>query len=547
MTDYAIHYEASAYSFREKVMGRQSAGAAFMQAIADSRPGRITCYARNKAAAQDCAQTLASLGATRTGVNFVPLDQPQRLREAGLLYRPDPAIGPQAWYRLARSHRRAYSLCGITHTISSHGPMSAFAEYLTAPVESWDAVICTSRVARDAVRHVLELQADHLRARVGATRFTLPQLPVIPLGVHTRQFSVSPDTRLASRARLGLTDDEVAFLFAGRLVVHGKAHPLPMYLALQQAAQGRKVVLIQAGQAPSQDILAMFTEEPKRFCPSVRVVMVDGSDTDLYRAAWAAADIFTSLSDSFQETFGLTPVEAMASGLPVVVSDWNGYKDTVRDGVDGFRVPTLTLPPGRGGELADRHDLGIDNFDYYSAFIGQLVAVDVEATAEAYRRLIDDPDLRRRMGAAGSRRAREQFDWSVIFRRYLALWDELAERRRADPQLVPPLPATRRPDRADPFSMFASYPTHHVGPRTSFRRRSGTEVAEAILRRDLASTDFAKPVLPSPALITDILNALALDWTTFDELARGTPSIAREAAASALVWLSKVGVVDFRG
>ena len=28
----------------------------------------------------------------------------------------------------------------------------------------------------------------------------------------------------------------------------------------------------------------------------------------------------------------------MAAGLPVVVSDWDGYRDTVRDGVDGFRI-----------------------------------------------------------------------------------------------------------------------------------------------------------------------------------------------------------------
>ena len=40
-----------------------------------------------------------------------------------------------------------------------------------------------------------------------------------------------------------------------------------------------------------------------------------------------------SLADNIQETFGLTPVEAMAAGLPCVMSDWDGYRDTVRDGV----------------------------------------------------------------------------------------------------------------------------------------------------------------------------------------------------------------------
>ena len=46
--------------------------------------------------------------------------------------------------------------------------------------------------------------------------------------------------------------------------------------------------------------------------------------------------MFCSLPDSVEETFGIVPIEAMAAGLPVVVSDWDGYKDTVRDNVDGF-------------------------------------------------------------------------------------------------------------------------------------------------------------------------------------------------------------------
>ena len=46
---------------------------------------------------------------------------------------------------------------------------------------------------------------------------------------------------------------------------------------------------------------------------------------------WAAADVFLSLVDNIQETFGITPLEAMAAGLPVVASDWDGYRYTMRD------------------------------------------------------------------------------------------------------------------------------------------------------------------------------------------------------------------------
>lgn len=544
--DYAILYESSAYSLKGKIMGRQATGAALMQTIANSRPEKLWCYTHTRASAQLCAQTLGELGAPRTGVAWIPYEKPERLAEPGLLYRPDPGIGQHAWHRLARATPRAYSLCGVTQTISSHGPMSAFVDYLSAPVESWDAVICTSTVSRDAVRHVLEQQAEYLRERHGALRFTLPQLPLIPLGIHANQFASTPEMRAAARQRLGLADDEVVVLFAGRLIVHGKAHPLPMYLALEQAAQDRKVVLIQAGKAPNLEVERIYMEEPKRFCPSVRVIMVDGGDFDLYRATWAAADIFTSLSDNFQETYGLTPVEAMAAGLPVVVSDWNGYRDTIRDGVDGIRVPTLTLPPGLGGDLADRHEMGIDSFDAYSYFTSQLVAVDIEATAQAYRHLIDDPELRRRMGAAGARRAREVFDWVVIFRRYQALWEELAERRRSDVQLAAPLSRRRRPDRADPFSMFATYPTHHAGSGMAFRRRPGVDAAEASSRREIASISFAKAALPGPDLIASVLAATDGSWTPFEAVIISIPTVQPNTIASALTWLCKVGALDFR-
>ena len=55
---------------------------------------------------------------------------------------------------------------------------------------------------------------------------------------------------------------------------------------------------------------------------------------------WHAADLVVSLVDNIQETFGLVIVEAMASGLPVVATDWNGYRDLVVDGETGFLVPT---------------------------------------------------------------------------------------------------------------------------------------------------------------------------------------------------------------
>lgn len=67
--------------------------------------------------------------------------------------------------------------------------------------------------------------------------------------------------------------------------------------------------------------------------------MTDLSERDkllLYRSS----DVYFSPSDTVQESFGMSLTEAMACGLPLIVSDWNGYKDVLIHGITGFKVPT---------------------------------------------------------------------------------------------------------------------------------------------------------------------------------------------------------------
>ena len=64
------------------------------------------------------------------------------------------------------------------------------------------------------------------------------------------------------------------------------------------------------------------------------------------RQALSSADLALSLVDNTQETFGLAIAEAMAAGLPVIASNWNGYRDLVRHGVDGYLVPSSLVVHG---------------------------------------------------------------------------------------------------------------------------------------------------------------------------------------------------------
>ena len=133
----------------------------------------------------------------------------------------------------------------------------------------------------------------------------------------------------------------------GRLSFATKAHPLALWQAAERAAQlsKRKLRIVMYGYFKPKDMEPHFRNLAAETGKTARIDFIMNDDTRFAEGFWAGADIFVSLSDNIQESFGLTPVEAMASGLPAIVSDWNGYRGGVREGQEGFLIPTMTPPP----------------------------------------------------------------------------------------------------------------------------------------------------------------------------------------------------------
>jgi alpha-maltose-1-phosphate synthase len=203
--ELALLWVPEAYSLDQQgLMGRQSAGAGFIRAIAAAAPPRLYCYAQTRAEAEAFKRTIESNGGPDTVINWVPLVRPRGLHHAGLLYRPDANIASDAWRRAAHGGDRAYSICGVTHTTATHTIMESLAALLTAPLHSWDALVCTSHAVRDSVRSILEAAAEHLKNHLGATRLPMPQIPLIPLGVDCNAYAFNPAARKDAREALGI-------------------------------------------------------------------------------------------------------------------------------------------------------------------------------------------------------------------------------------------------------------------------------------------------------------------------------------------------------
>jgi len=490
----AIFYAPDGYETGGKrLLGRQAAGEGFLKAVLrHSRCDRLFCYAYDRADFDDFQQRLQTWGLDPDGIDWLAAGDPTSALRADVLYHPSPGLAPLSWRRRTID-QRGYGLCGVTHTTASRAVMDSIVEMVSAPVQPWDALICTSQAVRHGVERVLDNWLEYLGQRFGQRPRVELEFPIVPLGVECDRVSsattpIGAERRKTWRQQLGIADDDIAILFVGRLIAYAKAHPVPMYEAIERAAcqTGKRVHLIQAGWFEEQRDEAMFKAAMPTRCPSVNGIFLDGRDRHVRDSIWSAADIFISLADNIQETFGLTPIEAMAAGLPVVVSDWNGYKESVRHGLDGFRIPTLIPPPGTGLNLANAY---YDDRLNYSTYIGEsasAVAIDIESCAATLVDLIESPDLRRKLGENGQQRAREVYDWRQVIARYDDLWEALRDRRQRATESAPvqsgrpPIPAIE-----DPFRAFAHYPSQTLRDDDTIALGANADPARYATLRDI--------------------------------------------------------------
>jgi glycosyltransferase involved in cell wall biosynthesis len=546
MGNAAIYFHPDAFdTSASRLLGRHSAGESFLRGLVRHASfDRLHLYNVTGAEQGGLEQLLHRVEPPGRPVRWIGSSSRNDLQDPGVLHLPTPAMPDEAWRRLAHGVRR-YAISGITHTTASANVMRILPNFLVAPLEDYDALICTSNAVRAAVDTQIGMMREYMGQEYGARRRPEAQRVTIPLGVNCADFSTTPEHRRAWRERLDIPEDAVVALYVGRFNTKAKMNPGLMAMALERAAvrTGRTIYWVNSGWAESEGALEAHHAETRKLCPSVEYREVDGRPVDVRFSIWSVADFFISFSDNIQESFGLTPVEAMAAGLPSVVSDWDGYKDTVRDGEDGFRVPTLAPRAGLGGDLAYFYNNGWLSYDNYIGAAGQNTAIDLGRAEAAVVSLVTDEGLRRRMGAQAQAQARRVFDWSVIIPQYEALWAEQDARRRAA-AVAPP---QANPFTPDPFTLFENYPTRNLGRDDIVSLAPGMTwpVAQARLAAPLAS--YSRFNRPTALEVEGVLNHLA---------AQGPVSVAalrelvtaprRNYLERGLIWLARHDVVEIR-
>ena len=472
--------------------------------------------------------------------------------ECGAVLHGFPKLRDMAWLRRRAVGDAAYSLIGMIHTLAPPVLREEMAAHALAPLQPWDALICTSPSVQAAMVQMFAQQDDYLAERFGATRRVRPHLPLLPLGVeaaHFARLADRPDVRSRRRAEMGIAENDIVILWVGRLSFFEKAFPQAMFQAAQKAveATGATVHYVQAGWFPgAEKDAALYDQAAQAYAPNVRVHVADGNNQDRLGELWAVADIFISLVDNIQETFGITPVEAMAAGLPVVVSDWDGYRFTVQDGEQGFLIPTLGGPTdGIGARMATSHVMLLESYQTYVGAFAQHTAVHIGKAAQALTELIRSPELRRRMGAAGRERARTVFDWPVIAKGVDQLVDELAARREAGRATAHPAGGLQ-PSKGDPFRDFAGFPSHVLSDETVLAVPPGVTSADLSKTQSVSLDNAFGGFRAKPEEIEQAFDLIArgVCGTVGEVLGRTAPH-RRGQMQLGLVWLCKRGLLDW--
>ena len=540
----AIYYSSNGFRVEnKKIMGRQVAGNSFLKAyLKYSNDPEFWIHASSRKEADDFAQ-FARYQGRKEDIKFIDLNNIGALREPGMLFYPGPDIAIQAKNR-SFFKDSLWSICGITHTTSSAKIMESIQSLITSPITSKDAIICTSKAVQSNLLKIIEAEEENLRKNLNASVFVRPQLPVIPLGIDSNEFDFTNKQKNIARENFGIKNDEIVILYVGRLSFHAKANPFQMYKSLDVVAEKSKkqIVLIECGWYGNQGIEDAFIQASNSLCATVKIIRVDGRNHDMKLNSYAAADIFCSLSDNIQETFGITPIEAMAAGLPVIVSDWDGYKDSIRDGIDGFLIPTFMPEGGHGLDLAYRYAVNIDNYDMYIGNISNFISLDFNSLSKAFYELINNQQLRFDMGIKGKKKARDEFDWSNIIVKYKQLWGELKSNRLDSKDINYKWSA-----KLDPFFAFSSYPTNQVSDQTKVRlvdKNIDLSMKMFSKIKELDIINYSKYTIPEIDFIYKIISKIGDDTKSISLLKSDLKDTNPIYLVRSLLWLSKFNILE---
>lgn len=386
-------------------------------------------------------QTIATWGDNAAGCRVFTLhDLPHQLRqhEYVAFHVPGgPRLGTLANVLRCLSPR-AIPVTANLHAVSYPAILDHAFSLLLSSADQSDAIICPSAAAARAHQEVVQHAIDWARQVRGVSLSAANQWRVIPHGIDTELYKPGP--RELSRRNLGLPSDAPIAILSGRLTSVDKADPTPVLRILRNDIPSLHLILAgddKAGGASQVTYMSQvlgITDRVHVYASVPQCMLLE-----LYRSS----DFAVFPYDSVAESFGLTLLEAMACGLPVIASRWSAFPEIVMEGKTGFLVDT-SVPSKYPTDLDALAPLEEYRGCLHLA-LAQTTVVDPRLLALSMKRLVADLGLRARMGEEARRIAVSRYDWKGVIAQYESAWLALSgvRRKARDTPIGVPFPVTK--------------------------------------------------------------------------------------------------------
>lgn len=203
-------------------------------------------------------------------------------------------------------------------------------------------------------------------------------------GIKLERYVISRDIRTRERAKFGISDDDVVYIFLGRLN-HDKGigELFEAFNAMLPDRPKAKLIFYgsdEGGYDTKAESFSNIKRNKNYFYPGI---------TRQPFEALQVADVF--VIPTWREGFGVSVLEAQALGLPVITSDAYGVVDSSVEGVTGLRCKVN----------------------------------DPEGLRKCMEQYYDSPEMRKQHGLAGRKRVEENFDNAVVSQAWLDIYHKI--------------------------------------------------------------------------------------------------------------------------
>tara|TARA_Y100001970_G_C14228175_1_gene856935 strand:+ start:167 stop:1723 length:1557 start_codon:yes stop_codon:yes gene_type:complete len=242
-------------------------------------------------------------------------------------------------------------------------------------------------------------------------------LVVAHYGVDHRQFiPVSALQKKALRKRLSLPIHHTILLYVSRLSPYLKSDLTPMIRLLPElVSHHSNFTLYIVGTVLDLDYVNQLKQLVTELNMQDHIIWNHDPNHDDMPLYYQSSDFYLGLSDYAAETYGLTITEAMATGLPVILSEHAGYKHHITHDIEGFYIPTLS-----GNIDLDPSFYTLDS-SAFGYLYSQSIALDNALLIQYISQLIDSSKKRHCMGKNARYHIEQDHTLDHMYQRFLAV------------------------------------------------------------------------------------------------------------------------------